>query len=39
MKDIILQYISTEDMIADCLTKPVGRQILDRAKNAIFGRI
>jgi hypothetical protein len=35
--DIKLEYISTEGMIADCLTKPVGKQILDRAKKFIFG--
>jgi hypothetical protein len=37
--DIQLQYLSTEEMIADCLTKPVGKQILDRAKKFIFGKI
>ena len=36
--DIRLQYLNTEEMIADCLTKPVGKQILDRAKKFIFGR-
>ena len=34
---IKLQYTPTIDMVADCLTKPVGRQIMDRAKVQIFG--
>jgi hypothetical protein len=34
---IRLQYIPTAEMVADCLTKPVGRQILDKTRVQIFG--
>jgi hypothetical protein len=37
--DIELKYLSTEEMIADCLTKPVGKQILDRAMIQLFGKV
>ncbi len=36
-KEIICGYISTEEMIADCLTKPVGHNILQRNMVEIFG--
>ncbi len=34
---IRLLYTPTAEMIADCLTKPVGKQILNRARAQIFG--
>ena len=37
-KDIATRYINTEDMAADCLTKPVGHQVLARAIPTIFGK-
>ena len=37
-EDIKLEYIRTEDMAADCLTKPVGQQVLARATFRIFGK-
>ena len=30
-------YSPTKDMIADCLTKPVGKIILEKCKAKIFG--
>jgi hypothetical protein len=38
-KEIHLKYKSTEKMIANCLTKPVGKQIIDRAKKKMFGQV
>ena len=35
--DATPQYTSSEDMVADCLTKAVGRQVLDRALQKLFG--
>ena len=32
-----VNYISTTKMIADCLTKPVGKIILEKCKSRIFG--
>ena len=37
-QDIVPQYLNTEEMAADCLTKPVGQQVLARAMPVIFGR-
>ena len=36
-REIRIEYLPTESMIADCLTKAVGKQVLDRAKGKIFG--
>jgi hypothetical protein len=35
--DIHLEYEPTETMLADCLTKPVSKQVMDRAKAIFFG--
>jgi hypothetical protein len=36
-KQIKLEYMPTSEMIADCLTKPVGKIILERGKSILFG--
>jgi len=34
---LTVDYTSTQEMIADCMTKAVSKQILDKAKEKIFG--
>lgn len=36
-KTVHLRYIPTDQMIADCLTKPLGRVKLDMCNNELFG--
>ena len=36
LNEIKLIYIPTKEMIADSLTKPVGRQIIERSRKEIF---
>ena len=36
---INVQYLQTKEMIADCLTKPVGRTKLEYCNNVLFGNI
>ena len=36
---IKIQYIQTNEMIADCLTKPVGRTKLECCNNVLFGNM
>ena len=37
VETLSVDYTTTEEMIADCLTKAVTRQILDKARSRIFG--
>jgi hypothetical protein len=38
MKEIKLEYIPTEDMVADCLTKPVTEAIIKKAMPTLYGQ-
>jgi hypothetical protein len=37
-REIKLQYLASEKMMADMLTKPVSKQIIDRSKVKLFGK-
>ena len=36
-KEIKLEYISTENMVADCLTKLVDKQVVNKTNSKLFG--